>query len=50
MAASYVINDSRPHLLFSIGNSHSSGRKGREAMGKAAIQDVAGRVSGSLTW
>ncbi len=24
--------------------------KGREVLGKTAIQDVAGRVSGSLTW
>jgi hypothetical protein len=37
-------------VAMSIGYSHSSGMKGREAMCKAAIQDVAGRVSGSLTW
>lgn len=50
VAVSYVIEDSRPYLLFSIGNSHLSRIQGQKSLCKAAIQDVAGRVSGSLTW
>jgi hypothetical protein len=38
VAVSYVIEDSRPYLLFSIGYSQSSGMKGQEAMCKAANQ------------